>query len=626
MARLFIGLCAVLLALSAGCDGPGKKEMKEVSTQDGRQEPDGLVADAASDVLLPPEDLPAVEVEDLAGPEAETVAPAETLDQATPPDVQPGCPAELPTAPPAPCQGELHCEYGEECCCGDCSPSLVCDCQAGSFACYYTDACLGPWCQLSPCCQAGQEDACEGGAGGQCKVEPGEAVGKCLPAVPAPQCWLDSDCAAGEECLGASICPCNADCDGIDTPGQCQPAQLPPGCCWTAEDCDLGGDMAFSCGFLTPASDLGVCLPLALGAECWDDSDCVAGTTCVGATFCDCGKECGQIEAPGDCLPTPTPEVCKADSQCPPDSRCVGVPACQGGPGECPGGYGKCLPLPDPGLCWGDVDCSFGQVCVNAVFCEGGKVCLVEEHEGVCLDAAANGCWADGDCVPPVNGLVFRCTGQWVIPWWTGNDYDAEPDFQGECCALTPGSCYEDEDCLAGQACQGAIYPYLGACTDDADDEKPGQCVDQNPWPEELCLTDAECTPGQSCIGEWSCPQEALCLDPQYPGLCLDDPYGGLEWCYEVQHCSPGKACGGASVCDVIGGEMCGGLMAAPGLCQPISYPPADLGEPCGPDGGQCKPELACCYPCGIPGCLFTCSTPCDGSEPWCADGCPMVP
>jgi hypothetical protein len=625
--RLIVLLMA--LVLSSACSGPKEEEKLgdccgpwgEV-TQDGAGDVTGPDGAEPGDATIPD----GVEPGDVAKPDGDASTSDEVEDQGSPPDVITGCPADSPPLQPGACEGELHCEYGEECCCGKCESSLVCDCMSGTWGCYYTDACLGPWCQVPPCCEAELDGSCNGGEAGVCKVQPGEAVGKCMPPVEAPQCWVDSDCKETETCIGASMCPCDADCDGIDTPGICEGQGIPPGCCYKDEDCDTGVDMAFVCGFPTPAADIGVCLPLPQTGKCWDSSDCQAGEKCEGPTFCECGMECGQIQSPGDCVTPPTPEVCKVDGQCPPGMRCVGQPWCDGPPDECPDAFGTCLPLPEAGLCWGDVDCAAGQVCVNPVFCPGGKVCLIDSHPGVCLDAPLNGCWADADCAPPINGMVFKCTGQWVIPWWTGNDYDAELDYEGECCPLKPGTCYEDADCLAGQECQGAIYPYTGACGDDADDEKPGQCVDKNPWPEELCLTDAECTLGQSCIGEWSCVPGLHCLEGEYPGLCLEDPVGALEWCYEVQHCAPGKSCDGPWVCDVIGGEMCGGAMAKPGLCEPVSYPPADVGEPCGPDGGECKSGLACCYPCGIPGCMFTCSLPCDPEEPWCSGGCAMVP
>jgi hypothetical protein len=34
-----------------------------------------------------------------------------------------------------------RCDVGEECCCGECSPELVCSCNDGRWDCYYTDFC-----------------------------------------------------------------------------------------------------------------------------------------------------------------------------------------------------------------------------------------------------------------------------------------------------------------------------------------------------------------------------------------------------------------------------------------------------------------------------------------------------
>ena len=56
----------------------------------------------------------------------------------------PTCPANAPTGA---CTDEgLTCEYGEECCCGQCSPSIVSTCSGGRWATRSTDACLRPAC------------------------------------------------------------------------------------------------------------------------------------------------------------------------------------------------------------------------------------------------------------------------------------------------------------------------------------------------------------------------------------------------------------------------------------------------------------------------------------------------
>eukprot|EP00492_Amphilonche_elongata_P004131 TRINITY_DN4512_c0_g1_i1.p1 TRINITY_DN4512_c0_g1~~TRINITY_DN4512_c0_g1_i1.p1 ORF type:complete len:112 (-),score=11.48 TRINITY_DN4512_c0_g1_i1:111-446(-) len=41
------------------------------------------------------------------------------------------------------CTGDMRCEYGRECCCGNCFPSLVVTCDLGKWVSMYTDACLG---------------------------------------------------------------------------------------------------------------------------------------------------------------------------------------------------------------------------------------------------------------------------------------------------------------------------------------------------------------------------------------------------------------------------------------------------------------------------------------------------
>jgi len=63
------------------------------------------------------------------------------------PEEERGCPAEEPSLG-ARCSlpESVNCEYGEECCCGKCSPSLVLTCSGGSWLGYYTDACLAANC------------------------------------------------------------------------------------------------------------------------------------------------------------------------------------------------------------------------------------------------------------------------------------------------------------------------------------------------------------------------------------------------------------------------------------------------------------------------------------------------
>lgn len=54
----------------------------------------------------------------------------------------PSCPESA--TPNSACSDEgLSCQFGQECCCGACYPSLSCTCGGGTWACAATDACLG---------------------------------------------------------------------------------------------------------------------------------------------------------------------------------------------------------------------------------------------------------------------------------------------------------------------------------------------------------------------------------------------------------------------------------------------------------------------------------------------------
>ena len=63
------------------------------------------------------------------------------------------CDDAIDSCPPSPPSTELvarvdlRCEYGEECCCGSCRPSMICSALAGEeLGCFYSDWCLNPSC------------------------------------------------------------------------------------------------------------------------------------------------------------------------------------------------------------------------------------------------------------------------------------------------------------------------------------------------------------------------------------------------------------------------------------------------------------------------------------------------
>jgi hypothetical protein len=90
--------------------------------------------------------LVAVSISDVSKVQAHEITPS-TLDGAglTGTIAVETCPEVPPIQSPVVASSTLHCEYGQECCCGACAPSLVCSAEAGEmFRCYNTDFCLRP--------------------------------------------------------------------------------------------------------------------------------------------------------------------------------------------------------------------------------------------------------------------------------------------------------------------------------------------------------------------------------------------------------------------------------------------------------------------------------------------------
>jgi len=153
-------------------------------------------------------------------------------------------------------------------------------------------------------------------------------------------------------------------------------------------------------------------------------------------------------------------------------------------------------------------------------------------------------------------------------------DLPPPPDVVEDTAELPPSCCLSDEDCAevgdGGWTCAWGEMQAL--------DPDWGRCMGPLTWDDGLCWDDGDCPDGQICTGAFYCPCDQPCGAPDVPGQCQ----------------AP----------DELG----------------------EVGDLCGPDGGYCQPELVCCYPCGIPGCQWTCAAPCDEAEEWCAGGCPMLP
>ena len=100
-------------------------------------------------------------------------------------------------------------------------------------------------------------------------------------------CFRDAECAAGQICGGAQICPCGSPCPWNDHAGTCVPANL--GCCATNDDCSRG-----------QVCIAGVCKGPAAAGRCWTNADC--GVSCYLPSVCPCGSSCLVADEPGKCL------------------------------------------------------------------------------------------------------------------------------------------------------------------------------------------------------------------------------------------------------------------------------------------------------------------------------------
>jgi hypothetical protein len=387
---ILVGGAAVAVA---ACGPAGKKEVGtdtsgiDASSEDGTEEPDG----GLPEVQAPDETGPDVALPDVTPPE-DLVADAPPADlvpeDLEAPDVSLdlGQDVQLPVGC---CHSDAECINGFRCVGGDLGAGGVCfpppavgacfvqeDCPQG-FICSGMDLCA---CNMDCLSQPGQcvplpGDCCtqdaECPAGKVCA--PAGDSGVCEPATFVPgTCWDEGDCMPGQECVGAWACPCNADCDGWDTPGTCQGPM--DGCCQADPDCGpgmvcVGGE--FELG--------GTCEPAPAFGECFKDSDCyVMSQACEGAITCSCGTPCFAPNTPGKCAPLPA-NCCYSDADCGGEEMvCKGIYAGDNMPGTCQPVPGSIIGCPYPGgCCWDDNDCLNGKKCVDAFVCGCIELCYV---------------------------------------------------------------------------------------------------------------------------------------------------------------------------------------------------------------------------------------------------------
>jgi len=282
------------------------------------------------------------------------------------------------------------CDYGEECCCGSCSPSLVCDCSDnGEWSCSSTDACnIG---------------SCEGRT-----------------------CENDSDCQVFDleetsiECIDNVCTETNSTCEGPDPSKTCEDTGCADG--FGCQAVDDGACVPSECaceeGRWTCTEDCGqpyACLPDSVGTLCPERDP--FGTTCdpaLNTMSCDYGEEC----CCGSCSPS---LVCDCSDTG--EWTCYNTDACN---------IGSC----EGRACENDGDCQVFEGEVNAIAC----------LDNVCTSVAGRCEANDREACDTSRSCTW-----YLAPSCPSDDV---PSLERDTCLPNYQNCGTDSDCPTDTACE----------------------------------------------------------------------------------------------------------------------------------------------------------------------------
>ena len=194
--------------------------------------------------------------------------------------------------PEGACVRDADCGEGGACVLGPCPACFPCPCFGtcanGSVPCVTDEDCERGIC-MDGLCVAKPE--C--GAEADCGMYEQCVDGACVLA--EGRCWTDADCADGQVCEGAFVCPEGALCLVADQPGKCVDGGARK--CQVDDDCAAGAYCAWECDG-SAGGCTATCQPMPEGvcvkdADCRADQRCVKGPCplCVG---CPCFGTCQQ--------------------------------------------------------------------------------------------------------------------------------------------------------------------------------------------------------------------------------------------------------------------------------------------------------------------------------------------
>ncbi len=437
-----------------------------------------------------------------------------------------------------------------------------------------SDECMAGSVQCASCCPPG-EYVCD--KEGHC----------CLPDCSGRHCGDDGcdgscgTCPPGVLCVAGSCGGCTPDCEGK----QCGPDGCGGYCgiCEEGLEClytKFGPRCSMECELFTCPEGQFCLFGLCVAKECDDDDDCGGGP----AHYCDKLLQCRSRKA------------CQASADCKMHNK---TPYCDQGTGFCM----------ENGNCWEDSDCPGGS-CGEDHWCTGHNCSLLDApgcppHLPICDMPTGDAPLCDG---LPCGSCVAPCTFDTDCP--AGKECSA-----GDC--FVPGNdCILDSDCAQGQYCSPGCVPLKPTCTTEADCGE-GQlclagfcfkhqvvpcesdalcaawmegyeCSDNVCKPEEVCVLDSQCPPGEYCHSICmavpqlpDCTNDAGCPDGQ---ICESEECQSPPECRYSFQCPAGHVCSGKHCYNNAG--VCAWLKKGSGFC-------AD-GDPCTVD--SCDSVTGCVH------------------------------
>jgi len=480
----------------------------------------------------------------------------------------------------------------------DCTDGIVCN---------GNERCVGGLCTTGPAIGCGDANACTLDS---C-IEPfGVCDHRSLPN--GTICGVGGATCQGGVCQGPPQCQSNIDCsDGLACNGfeSCIGGTCVPGLSLFCRDnnpctrdrcAEPSGLCAFDpepdgvpCGPMGEVCMAGLCKAVPTcntSADCSDGVTCNGSERCVGglcilgtAVRCDDGNPCTSescVEPLGTCdrrqLPNGT--ICSSTGQ-----------VCFNG-------------LCSMGGCSSDMECSDGQSCNGVERCEpASRTCLLGtpvDCSMVVGDCRIGQCVENGSPTGSCSGMALPdgipcqdngscrsgvCTHS---PGGCRADADCVPPrvcdpFQSQC--VTVASCTTDAQCGPGQLCIGGQCTTISQCNSSADCPSGTVCYNGTCYLAPTCYSDLDCAPGEQCDG-WACQ----------PVTCLVNADCQENWMCRASRCIPPAYCTTAADCPLNGLQCINWVCQNPGGCQ------MDAG---------CPPNQSClwggCYFLPPPDCSF---------------------